>query len=618
MKVEESVAAKNLYSGVNSLLLVDDDAIIALNTSEILQEMGYNVIIASSGEKAFALSKENADISLVLMDIDLGHGIDGTKTAELILANRNLPIVFLTSHTERAMVERVRHITRYGYVVKNSGTFVLQSSIEMAYELFESRQRASENDAKKWLMQAELARKQAFLSDLAETSPVALVATDQDGRISWANARAERLLGLTARSITAFHYDSPELSITDFDGQAIDSEALPFALVKKYGKTLIDFQHAIRWPNGHKIFISINASPLLDGAGRFMGMVASIDDITKRRELELTLQKTRRLLLASGSLARVGGWELEIKTGQITWTEEVHRIHDVDPEFVPTLESAINFYTPESRTAISEAVNMASTQGMPFDLKLEIISAKGVKKWVRALGNIKVHGDGANVLSGAFQDISQDVQAQMELSQLLAEKTTLLREVNHRVKNNLGAIEGLLLMQARKSQVPVVASALQDSMHRVQCMRVLYTKLYTSPGFRQVSAKDYLEALVDEIIEVFPSSARVHCTREIVDVLIDEKRILPIGIITNELISNALKYAYLGRDAGNLSVHCVQADGKLLLTIEDDGVGMPDKKDESKHNGFGLDLVRLLSSQLGATMSSEQKAGTKVSLLIPL
>jgi CheY-like chemotaxis protein len=132
--------SNNAKTEVNmkTVLLVDDEVIIALATAKSLESRGYGVVLAHTGEDAVREVAANGEIDLVLMDIDLGPGIDGTEAARRILAVRTLPIVFLSSHTEQSLVDKVRGITRYGYVVKNAGDFVLNASIEMAFELFEA------------------------------------------------------------------------------------------------------------------------------------------------------------------------------------------------------------------------------------------------------------------------------------------------------------------------------------------------------------------------------------------------------------------------------------------------------------------------------------------------
>jgi len=124
-----------------TILLVEDEAIIALALEKDLQRFGFEVCVAYTGEKAVEYALSEPRINLVLTDLDLGAGIDGTEAAKRILSHRELPIVFHTNHTEQDYVKRVKEITNYGYIVKSSGEFVLRESINMALELFEAKQR---------------------------------------------------------------------------------------------------------------------------------------------------------------------------------------------------------------------------------------------------------------------------------------------------------------------------------------------------------------------------------------------------------------------------------------------------------------------------------------------
>ncbi len=121
------------------ILLVEDEAIIAMSQAAVLKKHGFEVLNAYSGEKAVETVLRDEDLSIILMDIDLGKGIDGTQAARKILEERDLPIIFLTSHAEKEYVDRVKEISGYGYVLKNSGEFVLIESINMAFSLFESQ-----------------------------------------------------------------------------------------------------------------------------------------------------------------------------------------------------------------------------------------------------------------------------------------------------------------------------------------------------------------------------------------------------------------------------------------------------------------------------------------------
>jgi len=128
------------------ILLVEDEAIIAMTTAKMLEKSGFEVITAHKGEKAVALAINDPDISLILMDIDLGKGMDGTEAAQKILEENDVPIAFLSSHTEPEIVEKTEGITSYGYIVKNSGETVVLASIKMAFRLFEANQQIKERE----------------------------------------------------------------------------------------------------------------------------------------------------------------------------------------------------------------------------------------------------------------------------------------------------------------------------------------------------------------------------------------------------------------------------------------------------------------------------------------
>jgi len=120
-----------------TLLLVEDESVIAITEKVQLEKYDYKVLVVSTGEKAIEAVKTSSEIDLVLMDINLGDGIDGTEAAEVILKDRDIPILFLSSHSEREIVEKTKKITSYGYVLKNSSITVLDASIKMAFKLFE-------------------------------------------------------------------------------------------------------------------------------------------------------------------------------------------------------------------------------------------------------------------------------------------------------------------------------------------------------------------------------------------------------------------------------------------------------------------------------------------------
>ncbi|MBN2159531.1 MAG: PAS domain S-box protein [Spirochaetes bacterium] len=142
-----------------TILIVDDETLIAMNEARILREQGYTVLVAHSGEDAIQTASQHPIPDLILMDIDLGSGMDGTRAAEIILKNLDIPVLFLSNHTEPAMVDRTEKITSYGYVVKNSGETVLLASIKMAFRLHNAHLELKKHGAR--LTEALLERRRA-------------------------------------------------------------------------------------------------------------------------------------------------------------------------------------------------------------------------------------------------------------------------------------------------------------------------------------------------------------------------------------------------------------------------------------------------------------------------
>lgn len=171
----------NVKTADAGILLVEDEALIALCEEQTLVGAGYSVLKAQTGEQAVEMVRDparGARIDLVLMDIDLGQGMDGTEAAREILSTHSIPVLFLSSHTETEIVERTEKITSYGYVVKSAGPVVLLTSVKMALRLRHSEQR--------------------FQSVLSQVREVAVQGYTADGTTNYWNAASELIYGYTA------------------------------------------------------------------------------------------------------------------------------------------------------------------------------------------------------------------------------------------------------------------------------------------------------------------------------------------------------------------------------------------------------------------------------------
>jgi PAS domain S-box-containing protein len=203
------------------ILLVEDEILIAMLTKSHLESYGYIVENVSSGEEAIDLIQSKENIELVLMDIDLGDGIRGTDAAKEILAKHDLPLLFLSSHTEKEIVETTEKITSYGYVVKNSSVTVLDASIKMAFRLFEEKEKskAIEQNLRKHQIelqmqieefrvhQEELETLRRKYFDIYHLSPVGQLTLNKKGLIIESNLTARNILGVLANKLMGQSFD---------------------------------------------------------------------------------------------------------------------------------------------------------------------------------------------------------------------------------------------------------------------------------------------------------------------------------------------------------------------------------------------------------------------------
>ena len=194
--------------------------------------------------------------------------------------------------------------------------------------------------------------------------------------------------------------------------------------------------------------------------------------------------------------------------------------------------------------------------------------------------------------------------------QLLLDKELLLREIHHRVKNNLEVVSSLLALQSAQIDDAQTKDAMQESQNRVQSIGIVHQKLYQGTNLGGIEMKDYFINLSESILDSFGAEKRVtiECAMEQLDVDIDTA--VPLGLIVNELLTNTLKYAFPEGQAGKVQIKLhKQKDGMLQLEVSDNGVG---KSGIIHGTGFGGQLVALLTQQLGGTMREEIANGTKI------
>ncbi len=268
-----------------TILLVEDEIINAMLVKDSLEKYGYTVIHAITGEQTIEIFRNNNEIDLILMDIDLGKGLDGTEAADIILKEHDIPVVFLSSHTEPEVVEKTEKITSYGYVVKNSSITVLDASIKMAFKLFEAKIKEQKKDT-------ALNESQKTAQWLLDIAAEIILSLDADGTITLMNKSGHQLLG----------YSSPELIGKNWIETCIPRESRDeirnFYENLKSGKagTRKAVENTVLLKSGEQRIVSWHMAVHKDKDGKFAGFVSSGKDITEKKQAEEYLKKYQNIV----------------------------------------------------------------------------------------------------------------------------------------------------------------------------------------------------------------------------------------------------------------------------------------------------------------------------------
>jgi len=209
----------------------------------------------------------------------------------------------------------------------------------------------------------------------------------------------------------------------------------------------------------------------------------------------------------------------------------------------------------------------------------------------------------------AIVDISDRMQKEMHIRASLHEKELLLGEIHHRVKNNLQIVHSLLDLQAARIDDPQVQDILRDSQNRIRSMALIHQVLYQSHDFARVDFAGVIDSLVPTLVASYGiEPERIGIEIEAAAVQLPINLAIPCGLIVNELVTNALKHAFPGNVPGIIRVVLAQySHNRVRLIVSDNGIGIPAQLDLEKADTLGLQLVRLLTSQVNGELSIERQ-----------
>jgi len=320
------------------------------------------------------------------------------------------------------------------------------------------------------------------------------------------------------------------------------------------------------------------------------------------------LAQQRQLALDA---AKLGWWQFDPNTRGSQWDEGYKKIFGVSSYARPNHKTLQQIVHPEDLPALWAKVEAALNpeDPHPYATEYRINRPDGQMRWVQEHGIVTFEGQDITDRKLAEQSLRE---SERHLKKSLTEKEVLLKEIHHRVKNNMQVISSLVDLQADEVEDAAMRDIFQDVVFRVRSMAMVHEKLYQSKDLAQVEFADYTRTLLSYLWRAQGGAdSGIDYEVDLAAVYLPVNQAVPCGLVLNELFSNALKHAFNGRDRGRISVSLHgDGEGRVQLDVRDDGIGFPASFDWQNATSLGLRLVQMLARQLKATVTMTGETGT--------
>lgn len=370
---------------------------------------------------------------------------------------------------------------------------------------------------------------------------------------------------------------------------------------------------------GREVILNITISLVKDPAGQPLHFVYVYEDITPKRRAEeqIRLQAAKLSAIFESSSHMI--WTMDrnyqlvsFNNNQSKWLRDNYNLK---PYVGMPLLSGSMVSTDEYNNFWKEKIDIAFA-GETVKFETEYINKRGIPHWREVFLNpIKDERDIVIEVSCIAHDITDQKAAEENIRQSLKEKEVLLKEVHHRVKNNLQVISSILNLQSSYVKDKKSLDLLLESQNRIKSMAFVHESLYQTKDFSNINFSSYVENICSNLVHSYSNPDNPpELTMNLDSIQLNLDTAIPCGLIINELISNALKYAFKGKEEGKLDVE-VKANGDTLkIVISDNGKGLPENIDFRNTESLGLQLVVTLVEQINGKIALETKKGTKFTI----
>lgn len=460
----------------------------------------------------------------------------------------------------------------------------------------------------------------SYAENIIATLREPFVVLDQNLRVRSANASFYNNFHVSKKETETF-------SFFEMNSGSWDTPPLRAAL-----GAVLNSEHAVEYFEVEPAFPSLGSRIMLLNARRIVSqnsgsnlILVAFEDVTDRRRAEETQRREDAVWKRSEveyrrlyESARDGILILDQRTG---------RIIDANPFMSELLGYEFDYFLGKELWEIGlfgdKAANQAAFQELQtkgyirYDhLPLETRDKRMVD--VEFVSNSYKTGE-RFVIQCNIRDCSERCRLERTVQSALAEKEVLLREVHHRVKNNLQVISSLLHLQSQHTEDPKSIEMFGESRDRVRSMALVHERLYRSKDLANVDFTDYIENLARYLFRSHHvDTNRIHLEVDVHAVTLPIDAAVPCGLLLNELISNCLKHAFLGRERGEIRIELQPAnDREILLKVTDDGIGFPMGIEPQSGETFGMQLIADLVDQLHGSVQVSRDVGTSVAVIFP-
>jgi PAS domain S-box-containing protein len=557
-----------------NVLIVDDEPKNLTVLEAILDDPGYRLVRAETAEQAL-LALLADEFALLILDIRM-PGVTGFELAQMIKARKksaNVPIIFLTAYygEDQHIIEGYQ-TGAMDYLNKPVNPAILRSKVAIFAKLYRKQRKLEEVNR--------------VLAAVVESSDDAVISTDLNGIIATFNPGAERLLGYKVEEVVG----KPITLLMPVDRQPEEPEILARI---RHGERVHHYEAARRRKDGTLIDVSLTVSPVKDDQGRIVGASKIARDITERKQSEGRLreseQQFRELLAAIPAAIYMADAQ-----GKITYFNRAAEEMAGRTPVIGRDDWCITWklYYPDGRPLPHDQCPMAIALKEGRAIRnAEVVVERPDGTRAPVIPYPTPLRDSTGKIVGAVNivvDVSERKQAETQ-------QRILLNELNHRVKNNMQMLQILLEAGTRRAKSSEAREVLVEASGRIIAMAAAQRVLYTTHDATRFNARDFLNTVCETARQTFPQELEIDCEAEAMQLSNDAA--MPLALIANELLTNAVKYGLNGQGPRTIRVRLRRENDSFLFYVEDEGPGfdLPSVQRRSS----GLALVQALARQLG-------------------